>query len=157
GVVTWDVRLAVDFEIRERLVGKLNALPLSYHQHESVAGTMTRLNQCVDGFIAACAELAFNVVPAVAFLALAVVAMVQLDWRRWLLVRAFAPRPAIIGRWAAREQTEREPALTQRWTSIYSRLNEVLSGLRMVKAFNMEEVEQRRFLDGQREGSSLVR
>jgi ATP-binding cassette subfamily B protein len=157
GVVTWDVRLAVDFCIRERLVGKLNALPLSYHQHESVGATMTRLNQGVSGFIAAFAELAFNVLPAVAFLGLAVAAMLQLDWRLCLLVVVFAPLPAIIGMWAAREQTERERALMQRWTDIYSRLNEVLSGIRMVKAFNMEETEQRRFLDGQREGNALVR
>ena len=156
GVVTWEVRLAVDFTIRERLVGKLNSLPISYHQQESVGGTMTRLNQSVAGFIAAFAELAFNVIPAVAFLALAVVAMAQLDWRLCLLVMAFAPLPAVIGMWAAAEQTARERALMQRWAALYARLNEMLAGIRMVKAFNMEEVEQRRFLDGQREGNALV-
>ena len=156
-VATWDVRLAVDFSIRERLIGKLNSLPLSYHQHESVGATMTRLNQGVAGFLAAFAELAFNVVPAIAFLTLAVVAMLQLDWRLCLVVIGFAPLPAVIGMYAAKEQTERERTLMQRWTTIYSRLNEVLSGIRMVKAFNMEEVEKDRFLEGQADGNRLVR
>lgn len=101
-VATWDVRLAVDFRLREQLVGKLNSLPLSYHQHESVGATMTRLNQGVTGFLAAFAELAFNVLPAIAFLTLAVVAMLQLDWRLCLIVIGFAPLPAIIGMYAAK-------------------------------------------------------
>jgi ATP-binding cassette subfamily B protein len=156
-VATWDLRLAVDYSLRERLLGKLNELPMSYHQAESVGGIMTRLNQGITGFLAAFSEIAFNLVPAVAYLALSMVAMIRLEWRLALAVVLFTPLPALIGAWAAREQTQRERTLMQKWTTLYSRLNEVWTGIRMVKSFAMEEVELRRLLSGQRAGNVIVR
>jgi ATP-binding cassette subfamily B protein len=156
-VATWDLRLAVDYALRERLLGKLNDLPMSYHQAESVGGTMTRVNQGITGFLTAFSEIAFNLVPAVAYLALSMIAMLRLEWRMALVVILFTPLPALIGAWAAREQTQRERSLMQRWTTLYSRLNEVWTAIRTVKAFAMEEVELRRFLSGQRAGNEIVR
>lgn len=156
-VATWDLRLAVEYALRERLLGKLNDLPMSYHQAESVGGTMTRVNQGVTGFLTAFSEIAFNLVPAVAYLALSVIAMLRLDWRLAILVLFFTPLPALIGAWASKEQTQRERSLMQRWTTLYSRLNEVWTAIRTVKAFTMEEVELRRFLSGQRAGNEIVR
>ncbi|HEU4642434.1 MAG TPA: ABC transporter ATP-binding protein [Gemmatimonadaceae bacterium] len=157
GIATWDLRLAVDYALRERLLGKLNDLPMSYHQAESVGGTTQRVNQGITGYLTAFSEIAFNLVPAVGYLALSVIAMVRLEWHLALLVVAFTPLPALIGALAAREQTQRERTLMQRWTTLYSRLNEVWAGIRTVKAFAMEEVELRRFLSGQREGNEIVR
>jgi ATP-binding cassette subfamily B protein len=154
---TWDLRLAVDYALRERILGKLNDLPMSYHQAEPVGATMTRVNQGITGFLTAFSEIAFNLVPAVAYLILSVVALARLEWRLALVVLVFTPLPALIGAWAAKEQTRRERLLLDRWTTLYSRLNEVWAGIRTVKAFAMEEVELRRFLSGQREGNEIVR
>ncbi|MBX6330949.1 MAG: ABC transporter ATP-binding protein [Gemmatimonadaceae bacterium] len=154
---TWDLRLAVDYALRERLIGKLNTLPMAYHQGRPVGGTMTQVNQGVTGFLTAFSEIAFNLVPAVAYLILSATALARLEWRLALVVLVFTPLPALIGAWAAREQTQRERLLMQRWTTLYSRLNEVWAGIRTVKSFGMEEVELRRFLSGQREGNEIVR
>lgn len=156
-VQTWDLRLAVDYALRERILGKLNDLPMSYHQAESVGGTMNRVNQSITGFLTAFSEIAFNLVPAVAYLVLSVIAMLRLEWHLAIVVLLFTPLPALIGAWAAGEQTQRERTLMQRWTTLYSRLNEVWAGIRTVKAFAMEEVELRRFLSGQRAGNEIVR
>lgn len=155
-VLTWDVRTAVDFSMRERLVAKLQALPMDYHAREGVGGTMNKLNQAATGFVAAFGEIAFNVLPAVVYLALSVIAMWRLDWRLALIVLLFTPLPALIGAWAAREQTARERRLLDHWTKLYSRLNEVLAGVRTVKVHSMERDEHRRFIDGQLEGNSIV-
>jgi ATP-binding cassette subfamily B protein len=154
---TWDLRLGVDYALRERLLGKLNELPLSYHQAAPVGGTMTRVNQAITGFLSAFSEIAFNLAPAIAYLALTTAALARLEWRLALVVLVFAPLPALIGTWAAREQTQRERLLMQRWTTLYARLNEVWAGIRTVKSFAMERVELRRFLSGQREGNEIVR
>jgi len=154
---TWDVRINVEYRLRELLLGKLNTLPLSYHQAHSVGGLVNRLNQAVSGYVNAFSELAFNVLPALVYLVLVATTVMRLDWRLGLIVLVFAPIPAVIGAYAAREQTERERTLLDRWTTIYSRLNEVLSGIRTVKSFAMEEVERRRFLAGQHEGMRIVR
>ncbi|MDB4909507.1 MAG: putative type multidrug transport system, ATP-binding and permease component [Gemmatimonadetes bacterium] len=153
---TWRTRLGVDYRLREALLGKLGVLPLSYHQRESVGGTVNRVNRGIDGYVNAFSEIAFKLTPALAYLILATVALFRLEWRLAVIVLAFTPLPALIGVWAAREQTERERKLMQRWTTLYSRLNETLDGIRIVKSFAMEEVERRRFLSGQREGNAIV-
>jgi ATP-binding cassette, subfamily B, bacterial len=156
-VLTWDMRLAVDYSLRERLLGKLNTLPMSYHQAGSVGGIMNRVNQGISGFVSAFAEVAFNLVPAVAYLALSVIALSRLEWRLALLVLVFTPLPALIGARAAPEQMRRERRLVERWSSIYSRFNEVLAGIMTVKGYVMEEEEKRRFLQGVRDGNEIVR
>jgi ATP-binding cassette, subfamily B, bacterial len=155
-VATWHTRLGVDYQLRDALLGKLTTLPLSYHLGEGVGGTVNRVNRGIDGYVAAFSEVAFSLAPALAYLILATVALMRLDWRLAVIVLAFTPLPALIGAWAAREQTERERKLMRRWSTLYSRLNEMLDGIRIVKAFAMEEVEQRRFLSGQREGNAIV-
>ena len=156
-VRTWDVRLAVDFAIRERVVTKLIDLPVAYHQSESVGGTMTKVNDAIRNAVAAFGELAFKTVPAAAYLVLAVVAMARLDWRLLLGVLVFTPLPALIGVLAADAQTSRDRTLLDRWTSLYGRFNEVLAGIRTVKGFAMERREARWFLDGVQEGHEIVR
>jgi ATP-binding cassette subfamily B protein len=153
---TWRTRLGVDYLLREALLGKLGTLPLSYHQGESVGGTVNRVNRGIDGYVSAFSEIAFKLTPALAYLVLAAAALFRMEWRLALVVLAFTPLPALIGVWAAREQTARERKLMRRWTTLYSRLNESLDSIRIVKSFAMEEAELRRFLSGQREGNSIV-
>jgi ATP-binding cassette, subfamily B, bacterial len=157
GTSSWDLRLKVEYAVRERVTAKLNALPVAYHQREGVGGLINRMNQAVTGFVAAFSDLSFNVLPVVLYLGLSLAAMWRLDWQLTIAVIVFAPLPAIIGARAAPEQTQRERRLVERWSSIYSRFNEVLTGITTVKSFAMEEAEQRRFLAGVREGLDIVR
>ena len=62
------------------------------------------------------------------------------------MVAAFAPLPALVTALAAPAQTHRERRLLDAWARIYSRFNEVLSGIVTVKSFAMEEAEKQRFL-----------
>jgi ATP-binding cassette, subfamily B, bacterial len=72
--------------------------------------------------------------------------MLRLDYRLALLVLSFAPLPALIAMRAAPEQVRRERTLLDQWSRIYSRFNEVLSGILIVRSFTMEEMEKQRFL-----------
>ena len=157
GICSWDVRLDVEYTVRERVVSKLNSLPLAFHQREGVGGTMNRINQGISGYVAAFSDLAFNLLPTVLYLGLSVLAMYRLDWRLATAVIVFTPLPALIGAKAAPEQTARERRLVERWSSIYGRFNEVLAGMMTVKGFGMEDAEKRRFLQGVREGNEVVR
>ena len=157
GIRSWDVRLGVEYTVRERIVGKLNTLPLSFHEREGVGGTISRINQGITGYVAACSDLAFNLLPTLLYLGLSIVAMFRLDWRLACVVIVFTPVPGLIGARAAPEQISRERRLVERWSSIYGRLNEVLAGMMTVKGFGMEDAEKRRFLDGVREGNAVVR
>lgn len=142
----WRARIGLQYELLRVAVGRLHALPVSYHRGESVGGLMTKLDRGTSGLVGALAEILFNVVPAVFYLVFSLILMFRLDWRLSLVVLLFAPLPALVGAWAAREQTVRERTLLDRWTRIYSRFNEVLAGITTVKSFAMEKEEERRFL-----------
>jgi ATP-binding cassette subfamily B protein len=98
----------------------------------------------------------FNVLPSVIFLAIAVVIMFRLDWRLALGVLILAPVPGLIATRAAPEQTNRERSLLDRWARIYSRFNEVLSGILVVRSFAMEDAEKNRFLGDVNAANHLV-
>ncbi len=157
GVLSWDVRLGVDYTIREQVMSKLNSLPMSFHQGETIGATMNRINQGIAGCVTAFCEAAFNLLPTLLYLVLSITAMLRMEWRLAAAVIAFAPVPAIIGAWAAPEQMHRERRLVERWNSIYGRFNEVLAGMMTVKGFAMEEEEKRRFMEGVRQGNEVVR
>jgi ATP-binding cassette subfamily B protein len=154
--LTWRTRIHVHFSLNEATVSRLHQLPLSFHREEGVGATMTKLDRGMQGFVGAITELAFNVLPAATYLVLCVAVMFRLDWRLALLALAFAPLPVLIARGAAPVQTRREQTLMDRWTKIYARFNEVLSGIVTVKSFAMEEREKQRFLHDVREANAVV-
>ena len=153
---SWRVRLGLDFAVRKRVTARLHQLPLTWHQQHTVGATVSRVNTSINGFVAAVGELAFKALPAIAYLGLAVAALVQLDWRLALAVCAFAPLPALIGMRAAPEQTRRDRALLAHWTATFGRWTEVLAGIRTVKGFAMEQAEEQRFLDAVAHGNARV-
>jgi ATP-binding cassette subfamily B protein len=145
--LTWRTRIGIQYGLTEATVGRLHRLPLTFHRAEGVGAVMTRLDRSIQGLVGALSELAFNTVPAAVYLVLSTVVMLKLEWRLALLVIAFAPLPALIARLAAPMQTRRERTLLERWVRIYSRFNEVLSGIVTVKSFAMEDAEKKRFLE----------
>lgn len=144
--LTWSTRLGIHFRLLEDTVGRLHRMPLRLQRSEGVGATITRLDRSIAGFLGAVTQLLFQVLPAVLYLGIAVVVMVRLDWELALLVIAFTPLPALIAARAAPEQTRRERTLLDQWARIYSRFNEVLSGLVTVRSFAMEDMEKQRFL-----------
>jgi len=152
----WRARIGVHYAITKQTIERLHALPLSYHRAETVGGIMTKMDRGINGAVAAFSDVAFGVVPAVLYLVISVIAMARLDGRLTLVVLAFVPVPPLIGAWASREQGSRERELMRRWTRIFSRVNEVLAGIVVVKSFTMEEVERRRFLRGVKQTNGIV-
>lgn len=143
---TWRTRLGIHFALLEATVGRLHRMPLRLQRSEGVGAIITKLDRSIQGFIGALTTLLFNVFPAVVYLIISLIVMIQLDWRLALVVLVFAPMPAIIAAIATPEQTERERTLLDRWARIYSRFNEVLSGIVTVRSFAMEDMEKDRFL-----------
>jgi ATP-binding cassette subfamily B protein len=154
--LVWRVRLGANFRLLEATVERLHSLPLAYHREASVGATMTRIERGVSGTMNAFSEVVVQLLPALIYLSVSIGVMLELEWRLALLVLALAPIPALIGAWAAREQTEREARLMARWTKIFGRFNEVLGGIVLVKSFVMEEDEKRRFLAGVASANAVV-
>ncbi len=154
--LTWRTRLSVHNNLLSSTIERLHRLPLENQRKEGVGAIMTKLDRGIQGFLGALTEIAFNLVPAVAYLTFAIIVMFQLDWRMTLLVLAFSPAPALIAAWAAPSQSKREEFLMTKWGQIYSRFNEVLSGIVTVRSFAMEDYEKQRFLSNVGEANKTV-
>jgi ATP-binding cassette, subfamily B, bacterial len=154
--LTWHTRLGIHYELLGATVERLHRLPLSFHRKEGVGAVMTKLDRGIQGFIHAITQILFNVFPAILYLAIAIFIMFRLDWRLACAILVFAPIPAIIAAFAAPEQTRRDRALLDRWASIYSRFNEVLSGIVTVRSFAMEDREKHRFLSEVQKANNVV-
>jgi ATP-binding cassette subfamily B protein len=154
--LTWRTRLRVQQRILDETVGRLHTLSVAYHRAQSVGSLLTRLDRGIQGMVQAFSDLAFSALPAVVFLAIAAALMLHLEWRLALLVFLFVPVPALIGVYAAPVQTRRDRSLLDRWTRIYARFNEVLSGIITVKSFAMEHEEKQRFVRQVDEANSQV-
>ncbi|MFL5273649.1 MAG: ABC transporter ATP-binding protein [Anaeromyxobacteraceae bacterium] len=154
--LTWRTRLKVHFALTEETVKALHGLPVAFHRQESVGAVMTRLDRNIQGCVNALNEIAFNLVPAVAYLVASAAILIRLDVRLAAIVLLFAPLPGAVAALAAPRQTQREKALLDRWVRIYSRFNEVLSGIVTVKSFAMEDAERKRFLTQVREANRVV-
>ncbi|HZV34211.1 MAG TPA: ABC transporter ATP-binding protein, partial [Verrucomicrobiae bacterium] len=144
--MTWHTRLGIHYELLESTVERLHRMPLSFHRNEGVGAIMTRLDRSIQGFIGAVNQILFSIFPAVLYLLIALVIMVRLNWKLALIVCAFLPLPAIIAALGGPEQNRRERTLLDQWSKIYSRFNEVLSGIVTVRSFSMEDAEKKRFL-----------
>ncbi len=152
----WRTRLAVHQALLEAMVGRLHRLPLSFYRNEGVGAIMTRLERGVHGFVEAASQAAFGILPSLVYLVLALSVMFHLEWRLALVVLVLSPLPPLIAGWAAPAQTERERVLLAAWMRIYSRFNEVISGIVTVKSFTREEEEKRRFIDDVAEANQRV-
>jgi ATP-binding cassette subfamily B protein len=144
--LTWHTRLGIHYALLDATVGRLHSMPLRMQHSEGVGAVMTKLDRSIQGFLGAVTQLLFNVLPAVVYLVISLLVMINLDWRLALIVFAFAPLPAIITALATPEQTRRERTLLDQWAKIYSRFNEVLTGILTVRSFAMEDMEKKRFL-----------
>jgi ATP-binding cassette subfamily B protein len=154
--LTWRTRLRVQHRILDETVGRLHTLSIAYHRSQPVGSLLTRLDRGVQGVVAAFAELAFGALPALVFLLLAAALMLRLEWRLSLLVIVTLPLPALVGLYAAPVQTDRDRVLLDRWSRIYARFNEVLSGIITVKSFAMEHEEKQRFIHQVSDANDVV-
>jgi ATP-binding cassette subfamily B protein len=153
---TWRVRLSVHEDLLNLMVGRLHKLPLSFYRSEGVGAIMTRLERGVNGVIETITQLFFNVLPAVVFLVISIVIMFRLEWRLALVILVLAPLPPLIAVKAAPYQIERERTLLDRWMRIYSRFNEVLSGIMTVRSFTREHDEKNRFVRDVSDANRIV-
>ena len=154
--LSWRVRLRLQFDLTEAVVGRLQTLPLSFHRQNRVGATLTKLERGVSGFVNTLSELLFNILPSLFFLASAIFVMLAMDWRLSLVAFAFLPLPLVLSALVTPEQVRRERDLLDRWAAIYARFNEVLLGILTVKSFAKEDEERRRFLKGVREANDVV-
>ncbi len=144
--LTWRTRLRLQHHLLDLTVERIHRLPHHVHHREGVGAIMTRLDRSIQGLIQTISDISLNIIPAFLYLGISISVMLRMDWRLTLIILAFTPFPILIANLAVPRQVLREKTLLEKWSKIYSRFNEVLSGIITVRSFAMEETEKRRFL-----------
>ncbi|HEX7294462.1 MAG TPA: ABC transporter transmembrane domain-containing protein [Pyrinomonadaceae bacterium] len=120
---------------------------MRFYRSEGVGAIMTRMDRSTQGVVEAANQMAFNVLPALVYLVIMLAVMFKLEWRLALIVLIFAPLHPVVAAVAAPVQVARERMLLERYVRIYSRYNEVLTGITTVRSFTQEPYEKERFIN----------
>src|SRR6266851_685175 len=126
-------------DLRVRLFGHLQTLPLDFFQRTRGGQLLSRVINDTDGVktvvTAALASLVQNVSLIVVYVAI----LVGLSWRLTLVVLVFIVRP-LVGRvrWRSREQADQRGELT-------SLVSELVGSIKLVRAYVAEAFEADRF------------
>ncbi|HEX9698938.1 MAG TPA: ABC transporter ATP-binding protein [Acidobacteriota bacterium] len=139
------VGLAMVRDLRVDLFRHLEMLPLDYHARRSIGGLMSRVTSDVLAVQEALSRVLVDVLRDGMTVVGLVAVMFWFDWRLTLAVLALAPvlitlitRMGQLLRGAARDSQE---GLGE----VSTLLQEILGGMRIVKAFGMEEFEAAKF------------
>ncbi|HEX2717518.1 MAG TPA: ABC transporter ATP-binding protein [Gemmatimonadaceae bacterium] len=143
---TWAVKLNIEYQLRSRVAGKLSVLSARTHGEIGTGGLRYAIDASAPQTAGAFTDVAFRLLPTVAYLTVAAIGMSRLDGSIAAAVLALAPIPALVAFVAKRIQTKRDRMLHHFWMRLWSRYTETLNGMGTVRAFAMERVEERRLL-----------
>lgn len=135
--VRFDSSFALSGLVLQRLYGR----PLSFHQQSGAGYLLTR----IDRGVAAIGQVVSDVLQTLAPNTLNLLLMTYLLWRLSprLAVVGLAPMPLFL--WAtvrgARTLAGHEEVVQEGWSRLYSRVTEVLSGIKTVKSMGGEGLE----------------
>src|SRR6266550_738586 len=143
--LTTSVAQWVGHDLRRTLYHHIQRLSLSYHDNKRTGDLISRITSDIDSvqdFISqALLGLVVNVLTLVGMLAI----MFYLDWRFTLIALSVAPALFIVVYSFTRRIKQASRAVRKKEGEIASIVQEVLSSMRVVKAFSREEYEQERF------------
>ncbi|WP_437895297.1 ABC transporter ATP-binding protein [Sorangium sp. So ce124] len=152
----WRVRLRINRDLLDETTARLHALPLSYHQERGVGETMTRVDRGITSLMDCLSSVAFQLFPALVYLVVSLGIMLRLSPLLALVAVGFIVPPLLLGRATTARLVEREREVLDRWCGIYNRFQQVLSGIKTVKAFAREADEHARFIGSVEEAQSEV-
>src|SRR6266850_5651761 len=143
--LTTSVAQWVAHDLRRTLYHHIQRLSLSYHDNKRTGDLISRVTSDIDSvqdFISqALLGLVVNILTLVGMLAV----MFYLDWRFTLIALSVAPALFIVVYSFTRRIKQASRAVRKKEGEIASVAQEVLSSIRVVKAFSREDYEQERF------------
>ncbi len=135
----------MSMDMRAKLFNKIQTLSMSYITHRPTGELMHRIahdTNIIRMFMERCFGNMFsNLITMVG----ALVYMAIIDWRLMLVTVAFSPIVFIMSRVFHKRIHKMFRAQGQKGDSIKSRLQDVISGIRVVKSFGSEAKEAERF------------
>lgn len=143
----WSNRLGtrISRDLRGRVYAKINSLSMSFITSRQAGELMNRVVKDADSVREFMEQVFAQMFTRILTMAAALVAMLLMNWRLALLTLAFLPLGFMLVRMFHRMEKR---LWRQQWRfddKVNGRLQDVISGIRVVKSFGQEERETKRF------------
>ncbi len=132
-------------DIRNSAYKHLHKLPMSYFKHERVGNLISRITNDVNVVQASISAAFLNMIreplTIVVFLGIAF----SISWKLTLLALVVLPFSMLIIAWIGVKLRKQSGIIQAKMADITTILQEVISGVKIVKAFGMEKYENKKF------------
>ncbi len=132
--------------IRHELFQKYLSLSLDYYSEASTGKLMTIVSSDVVLLLEGLNRITILLRDPFTILGLLIVAFYR-DWQLSLLSLAILPPMILLVSYVGRKLRRMTHKRQEYWATLNNTLHETLSGIRIIKAFNLEKVLEKRFLD----------
>ena len=133
-------------DIRNSAYKHLHKLPMSYFKHEKVGNLISRITNDVNVVQASISAAFLNMIreplTIIVFLGIAF----SISWKLTLLALAVLPFSMFIIAWIGLKLRKQSGIIQAKMADITTILQEVISGVKIVKAFGMEKYENKKFI-----------
>lgn len=143
---TWAVRLNFEYQLRSSVARKLSVLSARVQSEIGTGGIRYAIDESSPQTARAFTDVAYRLLPTVAYVGLAAWGMARLDRSITAMVLCLVPVPVLVGWVAKRQQTRRDRMQHAFWMRLWSSYTEVLHGMGTVRAFAQERLEEHRLL-----------
>ncbi len=143
--LTTSVGQWVMHDLRRTLYHHIQRLSLSYHDHKKTGDVISRVTSDIDAIQDFVSQALLGIVVNAMTLIGMLAVMFYLDWRFTLIALSVAPFLFAVVYVYTRRIKKASRAVRQKEGEVVSIVQEVLSSIRVVKAFAREDYEQARF------------
>jgi ATP-binding cassette subfamily B protein len=126
-------------DLRRHIFGFLHGLPMRYFDRQPVGRLVTRVTNDTDALLEFASTDAFAIVTDVLKLLGVVVLMLALDWRLSIVAFLTVPPVAILVREVRKRHREAFREIRAKTARMNANMNEQVSGMTVVQAFNQQE------------------
>ena len=138
-------------DLRRVLYSHIQKLSLSYHDQKRTGDLISRVTSDIDAVQNLISNVLLGILVNVLTLVGMVAVMFYLNWTFTLIALAVAPGLFLVVYYFTRRIKKASRDMRRKEGEVVSVLEEVLSSIRVVKAFAREDYEQKRFEQGSRE------
>jgi subfamily B ATP-binding cassette protein MsbA len=144
-VLTVSVEQAVVRDLRNEVYGHLHELSLSFFHSRRTGALLSRLTNDIALVRGALAAGFSNFVKSILLLTVCLFWIFWTSWRLALVSCLVVPPSVFLIVWLGKKLRRRSTITQERMADLNSILQETLTGIRVVKAFSMEEFEKQKF------------
>src|SRR5437660_3147117 len=143
--LTTSVGQWVMHDLRRVLYSHIQRLSLSFHDHKRTGDLISRVTSDIDAIQSLISTTLLGLVVNVLTLVGMIAVMFYLSWQFTLIALLVAPALFVVVYSFTRRIKQATRAVRRKEGEVVSVLEEVLSAIRVVKAFSREDYEQQRF------------